>query len=119
MTVGERLKDLRNKIGLSQQELSDRIGIRRATYARYETNANQADYDTIIKLANFFNVTTDYILSGNSHLQYKNFNQKLIDIFNDPEIQSAFNEIPGSTEDVKREILDILRYIKFKKSNKS
>jgi transcriptional regulator with XRE-family HTH domain len=62
MTVGERLKKLRTEKGLSQQELSKQIGINRSTYARYETNDNQADYETLQKLADFFSTSVDYLL---------------------------------------------------------
>ncbi|WP_176222153.1 helix-turn-helix domain-containing protein [Tuberibacillus sp. Marseille-P3662] len=114
MTVGERLKELRNKKDLSQQELSNRIGIRRATYARYETDANQADYETLLKLAAFFNVTTDYILTGKSQLEYKHYDPELLQLIKDPEVHTAFKEIPGSNEQVKDELLDILRFLKYK-----
>lgn len=62
MTVGERLKKLRTEKGLSQQELSKQIGINRSTYARYETNDNQADYETLQTLADFFSTSVDYLL---------------------------------------------------------
>lgn len=62
MTVGERLKKLRTAKGLSQQELSKQIGINRSTYARYETNDNQADYKTLQALADFFSTSVDYLL---------------------------------------------------------
>jgi len=62
MTVGERLKKLRIQKGLSQQELSNQIGINRSTYARYETNDNQADYETLQTLADFFSTSIDYLL---------------------------------------------------------
>lgn len=62
MTVGKRLKTLRMQKGLSQQELSNQIGINRSTYARYETNDNQADYETLQTLADFFETSVDYLL---------------------------------------------------------
>lgn len=62
MDYGERLKMLRNDRGLTQMEISKLLGMRRATYARYETNDNQANYDTLKAFANFFNVTVDYLL---------------------------------------------------------
>lgn len=62
MSVGQRLKSLRAKMKLSQQALSERVGLNRATYARYETDDNQADYETLQKLADFFEVSIDYLL---------------------------------------------------------
>lgn len=57
-----RLKKLRSDKKISQQELSDRLGLNRATYARYETGATQADYATLEKLADFFETSVDYLL---------------------------------------------------------
>lgn len=62
MTFGSRLKRLRQQMGLSQQELANRIGLNRSTYARYETDDNQADYQTLQKLADFFGTSVDYLL---------------------------------------------------------
>ncbi|MBO8163607.1 MAG: helix-turn-helix domain-containing protein [Brevibacillus sp.] len=62
MTFGTRLKQLRKQQGLSQQELASRVGLNRSTYARYETDDNQADYETLQKLADFFGTSIDYLL---------------------------------------------------------
>lgn len=62
MSFGMRLKQLRHNKELSQQQLSDLIGMNRATYARYETNDNQADYETLLKLADYFEVSVDFLL---------------------------------------------------------
>ncbi|UFJ41414.1 helix-turn-helix domain-containing protein [Brevibacillus humidisoli] len=62
MTFGTRLKHLRHQLGLSQQDLANRIGLNRSTYARYETDDNQADYETLQKLADFFGTSIDYLL---------------------------------------------------------
>lgn len=62
MEYGDVLKNLRNRKGLSQRELADRLKINRSTYARYETSSTQPDYETLKKLAQFHDVTVDYIL---------------------------------------------------------
>lgn len=62
MNYGNRLKQLRNKKGLSQKELTERLNINRSTYARYETSATQPDYETLERLADFYEVSVDYIL---------------------------------------------------------
>lgn len=66
MDYGDRLRKLRDESGLSQKELTDRLNINRSTYARYETSSTQPDYDTLNKLADFFGVSTDYILGRTS-----------------------------------------------------
>ncbi|MFP7275812.1 helix-turn-helix transcriptional regulator [Bacillus paralicheniformis] len=66
MTLGERLKYLRSKQRprLSQQALSDKLGLNRATYARYETGDNEPDYETLIKIADYYDVSLDYLIRG-------------------------------------------------------
>lgn len=62
LKYGDRIALLREKRGLTQEELSNKIGISRAALSHYETNRREPDYETINKIANFFNVTIDYLL---------------------------------------------------------
>lgn len=57
-----RLSKLRRDSGLTQNELSKRLNISRATYAQYEIGRREPDIETIQKLASFFNVSIDYIV---------------------------------------------------------
>lgn len=59
---GDRLRSLREAKGLSQKELADRLNINRSTYARYETSSTQPDYDILNAIANFYDVSVDYLL---------------------------------------------------------
>ncbi|MCC5467662.1 helix-turn-helix domain-containing protein [Pelosinus baikalensis] len=60
--LGERLKQLREQKKLTQQELADALNISRGTYAHYEINRREPDDSTKLKIADFFDVTTDYLL---------------------------------------------------------
>lgn len=62
---GHTIKSLRLKDGATQKELSKKIGITRESLAQYETGRRSPDYETVVKFANYFSVTTDYLL-GNS-----------------------------------------------------
>ncbi|GGI46035.1 hypothetical protein GCM10008018_15110 [Paenibacillus marchantiophytorum] len=62
LKYGDRIAQLREKRGLTQEELSNKIGISRAALSHYETSRREPDYETINKFANFFNVTVDYLL---------------------------------------------------------
>ncbi|MBQ8780679.1 MAG: helix-turn-helix transcriptional regulator [Oscillospiraceae bacterium] len=59
---GNRLKDLRNKINITQLELSEELKIQRVTIAKYEKGERAPTIDHLIALADFFKVTTDYLL---------------------------------------------------------
>ncbi|MDI3327986.1 MAG: helix-turn-helix domain-containing protein [Alicyclobacillaceae bacterium] len=62
MLFGQRLRALRKSRNLTQQQLANKLQINRATYAKYETGSHQADYATLQKLADFFDVSVDYLL---------------------------------------------------------
>ena len=63
MTIfGERLKELRKTKGTTQKQVADAIGIAERNYQRYEAVPVNLPAKTIVKLADYFNVTTDYLL---------------------------------------------------------
>ena len=57
-----RLKELRAKRGVSQLKLAMDLGLSQNTVSRYETGEREADYRTLILLADYFNVSIDYLL---------------------------------------------------------
>lgn len=60
--IGDTLKKLRTQKGLTSEELCAKIGIKGGSYRNYERNDRKPDYDTLLKLADFYHVTTDYLL---------------------------------------------------------
>lgn len=59
---GERLLDLRLEKGLSQKELAKKLGVNQAAISKWEAGQRQTDFETIMLIAEFFKVTTDYLL---------------------------------------------------------
>lgn len=57
--IGKKLKELRKGENLTQKELAERLGIGRVNYTRYETDAVRPDYETLILLADFYNISLD------------------------------------------------------------
>ena len=57
-----RLKELRVKRKISQLKLAMDLGMNQNSISRYENETRQADYDTLIKLADYFGVSIDYLL---------------------------------------------------------
>jgi len=62
MSIGEQIKRLRTSKKMTQSELSNRINVTKATISAYENGTRQPSYDILIKIAAFFNVSTDYLL---------------------------------------------------------
>lgn len=65
----ERLKSLRKEKGLTQKAIAEHFNTSPQSYAQWEKGLRTPNSDSLEKLANFFNVSTDYLL-GNS--DYKN-----------------------------------------------
>lgn len=59
---GNVLKNLRVSKGLSQEELSNKFGVSTSTIGMYETNKREPNFGLLKEFANFFNVSTDYLL---------------------------------------------------------
>ena len=57
-----RLKALREKRGISQLKLAMDLGLNQNSISRYESGAREADYKTLIALADYFDVSIDYLL---------------------------------------------------------
>lgn len=57
-----RLKELRKKKHISQVKLAMDLSMNQNTISRYETGEREADYETLIKIADYFNVSIDYLL---------------------------------------------------------
>lgn len=62
MTIfSKRLKKLRKNRGLKQQELEEILGIKRNTYSDWENGKTEPRFDNLVKLADFFNVSLDWL----------------------------------------------------------
>ncbi|MDW0050392.1 helix-turn-helix transcriptional regulator [Clostridioides difficile] len=66
---GERLKKLRIKFGLKQHELAEILNVSQSTIGMYENDQRTPPAESIVKLAEYFNVTTDYLL-GHTKTNY-------------------------------------------------
>lgn len=63
-TFGERLTELRENKNLSRQKVADDLGISRASLEYYEKGKRTPDIEILLKLADYFGVTCDYLVKG-------------------------------------------------------
>lgn len=58
----KHIADLRKEVGLTQAELAFHLNISQQAVSKYEKEEREPDIDVLIRIADFFNVTTDYLL---------------------------------------------------------
>ena len=62
MIFPERLKELRQKKGLTQQEIADLLHVNRVTYTNWEKGNREPNFEKLFLLAEYLETTTDYLL---------------------------------------------------------
>lgn len=67
--IVERLKELRKKQNFTQQNVSDILGIKRATYAKYENGQATPPINVFIRLATMYGVNVDYISGKENNIK--------------------------------------------------
>ena len=60
--LAKRLKELRQENNYSQYEIADMIGIAQVTYSHYELGRRSVSIQNLVKIAQIYNVSTDYLL---------------------------------------------------------
>ncbi len=58
----ERIRELRQEKGIKQREMADILGVKLRSYQNYEGGDRRPDYEGLVALADYFGVTTDYLL---------------------------------------------------------
>ncbi|MEC5422358.1 helix-turn-helix transcriptional regulator [Virgibacillus sp. C22-A2] len=105
----ERLKQLRKEKGLSQYEAAKKLDFSRGKLANYEQGTREPDYDTLEKIADFYDCSLDYLL-GRSDLtnNEEDFIHDLQNDFSLEELQKKYSlTVDGKTateEEIKAAI---------------
>lgn len=116
MKLNERIKELRKALGLTQQEFSDKIGVKRNTIAQYESGRN-APIDAVISLiCREFNVSEEWLRNGTGDMWVKvDEDQELQDILAQitlsgdeliTRIIKAYWKLPEKEKDMIRKLVD-------------
>lgn len=75
------IKNLRKEKSLSQQAIANYLQITRQAYSNYENGKREPDYETLLKLSEFFGVTVDYLTRGEMAETLTAPEQQLLDLF--------------------------------------
>ena len=113
--IGKRLRQLREENDLLQKELALKLNISQQTISLYESNRREPDYEMLKRIADCFNVSTDFLL-GESDIKNPYTNDKdeltpeekelLKKIKSDPELSVLFHDLKDAP---KRKIKQLLK----------
>lgn len=119
ISFSERLTSLRKEKELSQYELADLLGYSRGQIGNYEQGTREPDHSTLEKIADFFNVSIDYLL-GKSNVRESA--DKILEKSNDGEYTIALHDNRGYDEELpeeaRKEIDNFIEYVKNKYKDK-
>ncbi len=71
MSFGHTLKFLRTENNITQQDLADYLKVSRPTIAGYETKGKEPDFNTLVRIADFFHISVDFLIREESHDSYE------------------------------------------------
>ena len=102
-----RIRDLRREKNITADELGEIVGVSRFSVSNWETGRNQPNNDILIKLAEYFNVSVDYLL-GITDIPHT-------DVQLDEFQVALYNGTEELTDEQKEDLLQYVDYLKSKK----
>jgi len=97
--LGELIAELRQDRGLTQKELGDILCVSSGTISTYENGVHLPDVDKVIALANYFHVTTDYLLGRtSSNLPVELLQQAITNEKTLGDVMASFAKLPANRQ---------------------
>jgi transcriptional regulator with XRE-family HTH domain len=113
MNVGERIKELREKHGWTQREFAKRLGISYSVVNRIELGKRPIEDKELAKIADIFDVTTDYLLGRSESIYTKDEKEFLEDIDLPIEkLMDKYNLTIDGEPATKEEIANVIAFIR-------
>ncbi len=116
---GKRLKELRDEFGYEQKDMGQKLNMTSSAYGYYEQERSEPSLETLIKIANIFNVSTDYLLGVSNIRKYPVHHSKSDKLsFSDAEIETIqkmkdISLLEELSEDPSSNVARIHRYWQF------
>ncbi|MDA1935458.1 transcriptional regulator [Bacillus cereus] len=112
---GNMLNSLRKDKKLRQEDMAKHLGIARTTYAMYEQGRREPDYDTLQKLADFFNVSVDYLLGRTNNRDQIELSRD--NFLKESELNLWFKEIKDASPEKLEELRLFWEFIQQREKN--
>lgn len=107
------IRDLREDHDLTQREVASYLGISQQTYSNYENGVREIPTNTVVALAKYYQVSTDYLLnSGSGYLGNTSLDSPYL---NETTLHDVMYDIQGLNEEARKELLNFIRFLEHNK----
>lgn len=96
LDIGSKIINLRKKLNISQSELAKRVGVSRTIIGNYERNENTPSVDILLKIANEFDVSVDFLIGEGQLSSY------------DKDVLKRIDDIEGLPEEDKNHLFYLI-----------
>lgn len=110
MNFANTLKNLREINDVTQDELAKYLKVSRPTIAGYERKNRQPDFEKLIKIAEYFDVSIDYLITGINIPEEAPLNEKALD----QEVMISYRKLPVRS---KQDVLKYIRLLELQEQN--
>lgn len=106
--IGKRLREVRKKRGLTLQEIADKLGVARSTYAGYESDYRQPPLEILVQIADILKTSTDYLLGLTDNPYPKEPTRNAKELLKENDLH--WDGIPLTDEELKplRDLLELV-----------
>lgn len=117
MNTGEILMELRKEKGIGQKELAAYLSLSTGTISNYENGVHSPDLNTLCKLADYFDVTTDYLLNRTGYrYTSKKMDQRLS---KDYTLSDVVDTVLGCNAGSIGHLMEYARFLQFKQEQEN
>ncbi|MEE1223686.1 MAG: helix-turn-helix transcriptional regulator [Clostridia bacterium] len=107
--LSETLKELRAQKKITQSDMANLLNIKRQTYSAYERGVSFPDIVSLTKIADFFDVTTDYLLGYK-----KDTSSKMV---HSDKTQSLLESYSDLSEEELKKVIEYIEFLKTKRKD--
>ena len=105
MTIGEKIKNMRQELGYTQEQLANKLLVSRQAIAKWESDRGVPDIENLKTIAKFFDLSVDYLVNDDSTLTQEG----VLDSGQNLDEEMLQNEVAEEQKDLKNQLSDILK----------
>ncbi|MCI8630665.1 MAG: helix-turn-helix transcriptional regulator [Firmicutes bacterium] len=116
MSIGNKLKELREAAGYNKREVAEKLDMPYTTYNNYETGAREAGSETLKKIANLYGVSIDYIFENDTQSSAYYLDRETAEmaqeIYENPELRILFDASRKVSKEDLQLVVDMVKRLK-------